>query len=134
MSFLNARPITYGLEGGRRERGSTFRSSCRPGAPSCSSAGDVDLGLIPVASFATIQASCASSPGSRWRPRPMRTVLLVSEQPWEALTDVALDGASRSSAMLLQLLCKREGIRPPVPRPCRHDQVLGAGAGTRARW
>ena len=85
VSFLNARPITYGLErdcGDDRfelsfELPSPLRRAARarrrrPGA-------DPGRGLRD-----RCRASCASSPGSRSpASAPMRTVLLVGEVPWE---------------------------------------------------
>src|SRR5678809_1666740 len=42
---------------------------------------------------------------------------------------IALDGASRSSAMLLRLLCKERGLTPRF-REVPHDEVLDAASGT----
>ena len=42
---------------------------------------------------------------------------------------IALDGASRSSAMLLRLLCRERGLAPRF-REVPHDEVLDAASGT----
>jgi cyclic dehypoxanthinyl futalosine synthase len=131
VSFLNARPITYGLE---QDPSAADRFDLSFELPSrCAELlerGDVDLGLIPVAAFATMPGELRIVPGIAIGGfGPIRTVLLVSEQPWEALTDIALDGASRSSAMLLQLLCKQKGFAPRF-RTVPHEQVLTQAAGT----
>ena len=59
----------------------------------------------------------------------VRTVLLVGEVPWEQMRDIALDGASRSSAMLLRLLCRQRGLTPRF-RELPHDAVVDAASGT----
>ena len=59
---------------------------------------------------------------------PVRTVLLVGEVPWAEMR-IALDGASRSSAMLLRLLCRQRGLTPRF-RELPHDAVLDAASGT----
>jgi len=59
----------------------------------------------------------------------VRTVLLVGEVPWSEMKAIALDGASRSSAMLLRLLCKERGLTPRF-REIPHDEVLDAASGT----
>jgi cyclic dehypoxanthinyl futalosine synthase len=131
VSFLNARPITYGLEQ-NLDADDRFQLSFE--LPSrCAELlerGDIDLGLIPVAAFATMPGELRIVPGiAIGGLGTIRTVLLVSEQPWETLTDIALDGASRSSAMLLQLLCKQKGLAPRF-RTVPHDEVLAQAAGT----
>ncbi len=49
------------------------------------------------------------------------------------MTDIALDGASRSSAMLLQLLLPASAACTPGSHEVPHDEVLGAAAGTTRR-
>ena len=91
VSFLNARPITYGLERGRHGTATTG-STCASTSPRrCAEAlarGEVDLALLPLASYAHLPrrrcASCrawrspagapcarccwwARCPGRRWR-------------------------------------------------------------------
>jgi cyclic dehypoxanthinyl futalosine synthase len=60
---------------------------------------------------------------------PVRTVLLIGDVPWNDMTEIALDGASRSSAMLLRLLCRDRGVTPRF-REVPHDEILAAAAGT----
>jgi cyclic dehypoxanthinyl futalosine synthase len=129
VSFLNTRPITYGLEcsldSTRFELSFDLPSRCAERL----AGGDVDLGLIPVGAYATSQTELRIVPGIAIASHgPVRTVLLVSEVPWEDLDTIALDGASRSSALLLRLLCHERGLKPrfyEVP----HEEVLGAVGG-----
>jgi cyclic dehypoxanthinyl futalosine synthase len=129
VSFLNARPITYGLE--RALGDSPFQLSFD--LPSrCAdrlASGDADLGLIPVGAYATSETDLRIVPGVAIASHgPVRTVLLVSEVPWEQLDEIALDGASRSSALLLRLLCHERGLTPRF-REVPHEQVLEAAGG-----
>ena len=116
VSFLNARPITYGLEHSL-DAASDDRFELSFDLPSrCAerlAAGEVDLGLIPTAAYATSAQELRIVPGIAIAGLgPVRTVLLVCEVPWTQMQEIALDGASRSSAMLLKLLCHERGLTP----------------------
>jgi cyclic dehypoxanthinyl futalosine synthase len=129
VSFLNARPITYGLERGlgqgRFELSFELPSRCAE----LLAAGDVDVGLIPAAAYATIDADLRAVPGIAIAGfGPVRTVLLVGDVPWAEMDEIALDGASRSSAALLRLLCAQRGA-PPRFREVAHDDVLATASG-----
>ncbi len=129
VSFLNARPITYGLERSldtsRFELSFDLPSRCADRLAS----GDADLGLIPVGAYATSETELRIVPGIAIASHgAVRTVLLVSEVPWEELEEIALDGASRSSALLLRLLCHERGLTPRF-REVPHEEVLGVVGG-----
>jgi cyclic dehypoxanthinyl futalosine synthase len=130
VSFLNARPISYGLEHGlgddRFELSFELPSRCAE----LLERGEVDLGLVPSASYAAASGELRIVPGVAIAGfGPVRTVLLVGEVPWSEMKAIALDGASRSSAMLLRLLCKERGLTPRF-REVPHEEVLDAAAGT----
>ena len=132
VSFLNARPITYGLERGlgddRFELSFDLPSRCAEALR----AGDAELALMPSASYAELGAGIdlRAVPGIAVAGYgPVRTVLLIGDVPWEELTDIALDGASRSSAMLLRLLTRDRGLAPRF-REVPHDDVVAAATGT----
>jgi cyclic dehypoxanthinyl futalosine synthase len=129
VSFLNARPITYGLEHGNDdsfELSFDLPSRCAERL----SDGDADLGLIPVGAYAANIDELRIVPGIAIASHgPVRTVLLVGEVPWTEMQEIVLDGASRSSAMLLKLLCHERGLRPAF-REVAHDEVLDAARGT----
>jgi cyclic dehypoxanthinyl futalosine synthase len=132
VSFLNARPITYGLEHALGAAGDRFDLSFD--LPSrCAerlAEGDADLGLIPVGAYAASTDELRIVPGIAIASHgAVRTVLLVGEVPWEEMKEIALDGASRSSAMLLKLLCHERGLTPQF-REVAHDEVLAAAQGT----
>ena len=132
VSFLNARPITYGLEHALGAAGDRFELSFD--LPSrCAerlAEGDADLGLIPVGAYAASAEELRIVPGIAIASHgAVQTVLLVGEVPWEKMTEIALDGASRSSAMLLKLLCHERGLAPRF-REVAHDEVLAAARGS----
>jgi cyclic dehypoxanthinyl futalosine synthase len=130
VSFLNARPITYGLE-----RADNPHIDLRFDIPSrCAdmlAAGEVDLALLPFGSYAAFREELRIVPGIAIAGRgPVRTVLLVGEVPWEEMTEIALDSASRSSALLVQLLTSEKGLRPTFAES-QHEGILAAPSGTR---
>ena len=65
-------------------------------------------------------------------------MLLVGECPWEEMTSIALDSASRSSVILLELLTRERGPQPggssgskPKLERSPHDEVHKAAGGKR---
>jgi cyclic dehypoxanthinyl futalosine synthase len=129
VSFLNARPITYGIEHGmgadRFELSFAEPSACAAAV----AAGQADLALMPIASYA-VADDLRVVPGIAIASRgPVRTVVLVGQVPWEQMTSIALDGASRSSQMLVRLLTRQRGLAPnflEVP----HAAIADAATGT----
>ena len=136
VSFLNARPITYGLErglgGDRFELSFELPSRCAE----LLERGDVDLGLVPSASYAAASGELRIVPGIAIAGfGPVRTVLLVGEVPWAEMRDIALDGASRSSAMLLRLLMPPARPHAALPRAAPRRGAVDAALGhDAARW
>lgn len=70
--------------------------------------GSADIGIIPVAAYATI-------PGLRVIPDvaiasrgAVRSILLISERPLSEIRSVALDSSSRTSAALVQVLLRMQ--------------------------
>ena len=129
VSFLNARPITYGLERGLGEDRFELSFELPSRCAQLLATGEVDVGLIPTAAYAESPVELRAVPGIAIAGLgPVRTVLLVSEVPWAELEEITLDGASRSSAALLKLLCRDRGLAPRF-REVPHDHVLDAAAG-----
>jgi cyclic dehypoxanthinyl futalosine synthase len=129
VSFLNARPITYGLERGLGQDRFDLSFELPSRCAQLLAAGEVDVGLIPTAAYAESPTSLRAVPGIAIASLgPVRTVLLVSEVPWDELEEITLDGASRSSAALVKVLCRERGLAPRF-REVSHDAVLDAVAG-----
>jgi chorismate dehydratase len=102
VSYLNARPLVYGLE---RSAG---RFSVRFDVPSVCAAllhsGDIDVGLIPSIEYAGGDYRIA--PGAAVASSgPVASVALFSTRPVDAVRTIALDSSSRTSVTLLRVLC-----------------------------
>ena len=130
VSFLNARPITHGLERGLGEDRIELSFELPSRCAELLERSEIDLGLIPTASYAAMSGELRLVPGIAIAGfGPVRTVLLVGDVPWPEMREIALDGASRSSAMLLRLLSRERGFAPRF-REVAHEEVLGAARGT----
>jgi cyclic dehypoxanthinyl futalosine synthase len=132
VSFLNARPITYGLERGLGEERFELTFDLPSRCAARLGAGEADVALLPTASLRELEASgldlrvvpgvAVASAG------PVRTVVLTGCVAWEEMEEIALDGASRSSARLVRLLSTERGVAPRfVELP--HHEVEGAARG-----
>jgi chorismate dehydratase len=112
VDFLNARPLTWGLLHEPPAGVSISRDVPSVCAEKLAS-GEADVGLIPSIEYQRI-------PGLKVVPglgiaasSEVRSVLLVSEVSREKIRSVALDPASRTSAVLTRILLKRRyGLAP----------------------
>jgi chorismate dehydratase len=104
VGYLNARPLTWALDR------SPARWTVRYDVPSvCAAllhAGDVDLGLIPSVEY-------LGAPDYRLVPGvgigsfgPIASVALYTRLPVSRIRSIALDTSSRTSAALIQVLCR----------------------------
>lgn len=134
ISFLNAAPLMDGLE-----TDSAFRLefTTPSGCADSLASGQADIGLIPVIEMARI-GGLAAVPGlAVAASREVRSILLVTPGPVEATHTLLVDPASRTSAVLAQLLLRgRFGARiervvapkagePAVPRAGEARLVIG---------
>ena len=111
VGYLNTRPLVHGLG----EQADTFDLRFDPPAV-CADllhAGQIDLGTIP--SFEYLQGPdyrvvsdlAIASDG------PVSSVALFTTRPLDQVRSIGLDTSSRTSAVLVQLLCRHAfGIRP----------------------
>jgi cyclic dehypoxanthinyl futalosine synthase len=137
VSFLNGRILYDSLLGERQPRDDDGNPlfEVRERLPSdCArdlAAGECDLALIPVASYIEhpewevvpgVGIGCFG---------PVETVVLVSRVPLAEIEEIALDGASRSSVLLLKVLLDGAGLSPAfetVPHGDGEGQVEGSRA------
>src|SRR3569623_2435085 len=132
VSVLNARPITWGLERGLGEDTFQLEFDLPSRCAARLAAGDVDLALIPTAAYREIEAetSLRAVPGIGITSfGNVRTVLLVGDVPWEQMTAISLDGASRSSAALVRHMTRHRGLPPQFAEEV-HGAIEGAAQGT----
>ena len=104
VGYLNARPLTYGLEGEARV---TLEHALPSEVARRVAEDDADVALMPIAAAATIGdlrlvRGCAI--GARGR---VRSVVLAAERPIEELEEIALDLSSRTSVALARLIVRR---------------------------
>ncbi len=103
VGYLNARPLVEGLD---RQ---PDRFAVRFDVPSRCAAllheGAIDVGLIPSVEYLQ-RADYRIVPGVAIASRgPVASVALFTTRPTTAIRSVALDSSSRTSAMLLKILC-----------------------------
>ena len=137
VSFLNARPLTVGLEG-------SSRIQLVLAEPSACAAmlerGEVELALLPVAALAghdyeVVPGLAIGADG------PVQTVVLAGENPPAEWDEVFLDTASRTSQVLSRVVLEEMGLSPrftPLPAAEGLERARGSkGAlviGDRAFW
>lgn len=112
VSYLNTRPLVYGLDA--RPDLFTIRYDVPAACAALLHAGEIDLGLIPAieylrGDYRIVPGVCIGSDG------PVASVALFTRVPVERIRTIVLDSSSRTSAALTRLLCaERWGIAPAV--------------------
>lgn len=100
VSYLNAMPLVYGLEGDPRF---TLLRDVPSVVAELLHSGEIDLGMIPSVEYAA--GDYAIVPGIAIGSRgPVRSVNLYHRGPLDAVRRVALDTSSRTSIALLKVL------------------------------
>jgi cyclic dehypoxanthinyl futalosine synthase len=120
VGYLNARPLCEGLD--REPAASRVRFDCATPAEVARRVAedDADIGLMPVAAAASI-GGLRMIPGAVIGARgPVRSVVVVAEQPVETIDELAVDLSSRTSVVLTRLILRRR--RPGGTEP----RLLGA--------
>jgi len=114
VSFLNARPLTAALAGSSRIELVMAEPS---GCAALLESGEVDAALLPVGALAGNDYEVVPGIGIG-ADGPVQTVILAGEQSPAVWDEVFLDTASRTSAILSQVILAEKGIRPrftPMP-------------------
>lgn len=134
VGYLNTLPLVHGLD--RHPERFALRFDVPSRCATLLHAGEIDLGLIPSIEFTSgsdyrgVPDVAIASNG------PVASVAVFSSRPVGAITSIALDTSSRTSAALLQVLCReRFGIAPRFERHApsldemlaRHDAALLIG-------
>ncbi|PRQ07205.1 cyclic dehypoxanthinyl futalosine synthase [Enhygromyxa salina] len=141
VSFLNGRPLYHTLidpkHTPRHADGTPMFEVVEALPADCAAAltaGDCDLALVPVASYVD-HPEWEVVPGIGIGCRgAVETVIVCAERPIEDATIIYLDGASRSSALLLRLLLHERGLSPQLERVehGRGEALVRASNGTAA--
>ena len=108
ISYLNTAPLMWSFEHGSRREELREQFDVDYTIPSrCAQMlgeGSADIGIIPVAAFATVSSLRILSDVAIASKGAVRSILLVSNRPLDQIRTVALDSSSRSSAALIQIL------------------------------
>jgi chorismate dehydratase len=104
VSYLNVRPLVYGL-GGRPDLSLRFDlpSECAR----LLTAGAIDLGMVPSITYLgrpgdrIVPGVCIGSDG------PVASVALFTRRPVRRIRTIAMDTSSRTSAALVRIVCRR---------------------------
>jgi len=114
VTYLNARPLVYGLESDDRV---TVRFDVPARCAELLHAGEVDLGLIPSIEYLRVpvgRGPYAIVPDLAIASRgPVASVALYTTRPIADVRSIALDTSSRTSVALVSVLCRQVfGIAP----------------------
>ncbi|PRQ05699.1 Aminodeoxyfutalosine synthase [Enhygromyxa salina] len=141
VSFLNGRPLYHTLADPkhtpRYDDGTPMFELVEALPADCAAAlaaGECELGLVPVASYVA-HPEWEVVPGIGIGCRgPVETVIVCADRPIEEVETIYLDGASRSSALLLRLLLHERGLSPKLERVAhgRGEGLVHASKGRAA--
>jgi chorismate dehydratase len=119
VSYLNVRPLVYGLDA--RPDLVSLRFDVPSVCAALLSEGAIDLGMVPSITYVDrrgdriVPGVCIGSDG------PVASVALFARTPIAAIRSVALDTSSRTSVALLKILCRRRFEIDPVWTPHEPD-------------
>jgi predicted solute-binding protein len=113
VQYLNTAPLvrgfTHGPLRGKYQLSFTVPSQCAEALR----AGAADVAIIPAIEYQRIDDLVVLPNLSIASKKSVRSLLLVSKKPMEEVTRIALDSSSRSTQVLVCILCaKRWGIAP----------------------
>ena len=128
VDYLNSWPLAWGFLSGRLEAGFEVSYDAPARVAQMLAAGDLDVGLIPsievqrIPGLSVVPGLCVAA------THEVRSVLLVSEMPFEKVRRVALDENSRTSAALVRIvLADGYGVVARTSeRAPRLEEMLGA--------
>lgn len=107
ISYINTTPFVYGI----KHAGENLCVDLLLHTPSqCVSKienGECDIAIVPVASLLWLNNIEIISDFSISATGKVRTVELLSDTPLNAITDIYLDGDSRTSSLLVRILCEQ---------------------------
>jgi chorismate dehydratase len=118
VNYLNVRPLVYGLDG---RPDISLRFDVPAECARLLDAGAIDLGMVP-------SITLLDRPGDRIVPGlcigsdgPVASVALFARKPMREVATIALDTSSRTSAVLVRVLCRRVFEIAPTFVPHRPD-------------
>jgi len=113
ISYLNTAPLMWDFDHGNLRRKYEVDYMLPSACAERLSKGEVDVGIIPAAAYATIPDLQIVPDVAIASRGPVRSILLVSKKPIDDVNTVALDTSSRSSVALLKVLFAKCYARNP---------------------
>jgi chorismate dehydratase len=132
ISYLNTAPLMWDFEHGDPAHDPARDFDISYTLPSACArelaAGTSDIGIIPAAAYAQIRDLVILPGVAIASRRPVRSILLVSNQPLEKIRSVALDTSSMTSVALLKILFEKwlGGGKRFTSMPPDIDQMLAS--------
>ncbi len=124
VSYLNTRPLVFGLEQGLGAGRFDLTHDVPSGLAAGMAAGDLDLALLPVIELCRIPGLSVVPGIAIGSYGPARSVFVVARKPFADLTSLSLDPESRTSnALAAVVLAEAFGVRPKTtlgPRDLGH--------------
>ena len=117
VSYLNTKPFLYGLLNHPIHKKITIELNIPSVCAQKMIAGDIDLGLIPVAAIPEIPNAHIISDYCIGAEGAVKTVCIYSNVPIEEVTHLYLDFHSRTSVVLAQLLLEKHWHLNPILVP-----------------
>ena len=105
VSYLNVRPLVYGLE--RRPDAVTLRFDVPSECARLLASGEIDLGMVPSIAWLDRPGDCIVPGICIGSDGPVASVALFTKRPIGEVTSIALDTSSRTSVALVRILCAR---------------------------
>ena len=130
MSYLNTVPLVWGMLHGEQRHAVDLSFSIPAECARQVEAGQIDIGLVPVAEIARQQLEIVPGVGIACFG-PVRSILLFSRVPWRHVRAVAVDSSSRTSVQLARVvLAERFGASPALlpHQPVLEDMLSTADA------
>ena len=132
ISYLNTAPLMWDFEHGDSAHDPARNFDISYTLPSACArelaAGTADIGIIPAAAYAHVPGLAVLPGVAIASRRPVRSILLVSNQPLEKIRTVALDTSSMTSVALTKILFEKwlGGGRTFTSMPPDIDQMLAS--------
>ena len=114
VSYLNTAPLVWGALNGPQSGTLDIRFAVPSICADRVAEGDADVGLVPAIEMQRHGWQYVRGVGIACRG-PVRSILLVSEKPFEKIERLAVDSGSRSSVQLSRIILDRQyGVRPEL--------------------
>ena len=121
VSYLNSVPLVWGMLHGEQRRQVHLSFSIPSECARQLEAGDIDVGLVPVAEIPRQGLAVAGDVGIACFGA-VRSILLFSRVPWRSVRTLAADASSRTSVQLARIiLSERFAVKPKI---LEHEPVL----------